>query len=67
MDTNTNPPKHWWQHMHYVALSRVTSLPGLYLKSLNSGKICVSHDVLELCRNSKRKIKIILHTTVYVQ
>ena len=23
MDTNTNPPKHWWKHMHYVALSRL--------------------------------------------
>ena len=31
----TNPPKIWWQHMHYVALSRVASLAGLYLKDLN--------------------------------
>ena len=35
MDTNTNPPKHWWQHMHYVSLRSVRSLSGLYLKSLN--------------------------------
>ena len=21
MSTNTSPPKHWWQHMQYVALS----------------------------------------------
>ena len=35
MEKNTNPPKIWWQHMHYVALSRVTSLAGLYLKDLN--------------------------------
>ena len=31
MQTNTNLPKVWWQHIHYVALIRVTSLAGLYL------------------------------------
>ena len=31
MQTNTNPPKQWWQHMHYVALSRVTSLSVYHL------------------------------------
>ena len=35
------PPKHWWQHMHYVALSQVTTLSGLYLKNLNCEKICI--------------------------
>ena len=35
IQTNTNPPKIWWQHMHYDALSRVTSLAGLYLKDFN--------------------------------
>ena len=42
MQTNTNPPKIWWQHMHYVALSRVTSLAGLYLKDLNEEKTGIS-------------------------
>ena len=35
IQTNINPSKIWWQHMHYVALSKVTSLAGLYLKDLN--------------------------------
>ena len=60
MQTNTNPPKQWWQHMHYVALSRVTSLSGLYLKELNSNKICISSHVtkyLEVARqNSSVKL-----------
>ena len=58
MDTNTNPPKHWCQHMHYVALSRVTSLSGLYLKSFNSDKICVSPDVLNYVEKAKEKYKL---------
>ena len=67
MDTNTNPPKHWWQHMHYVALSRVTSLSGLYLKSLNSDKICVSPDVLNYVEKAKEKYKLKLsYTPLYM-
>ena len=31
--------------MHYVALSGVASLSGLYLKELNSDKICISSHV----------------------
>ena len=42
---NTNPPKFWWQHMHYVALSQVTSLSGLHIGELNPENICVSSDV----------------------
>ena len=69
MDTNTNLPKHWWQHIHYVVSSTVTSLSASYLKSLNLDKICVSPNVLNYVEKAKRKIqiKIILHTAVYVQ
>ena len=42
---NTNPPKFWWQHMHYVALSQVTYLSGLHIGELNPENICVSSDV----------------------
>ena len=58
MNTNTNPPKHWWQHMHYVVLSRVTSLSGLCFKSLNSDKICVSPNVLNYVEKAKEKHKL---------
>ena len=61
--TQTNPPKHWWQHMHYVALSRVTSLSDLYFKILNSDKICVSPDVLNYVEKAKEKYKLKLSCT----
>ena len=53
MQTNTNPPKIWWQHMHYVTLSRVTSLAGLYLKDLNEEKICISPQVVKYLENAR--------------
>ena len=28
-------PKPFWEHMHYVAFSRVTSIAGLYIESIN--------------------------------
>ena len=34
-------------HIHYVALSRVTTLEGLYITNLNEEKICVSSKVEE--------------------
>ena len=34
-------------HIHYVALSRVTTLEGLYITNLNEEKICVSSKVQE--------------------
>ena len=56
MQRSTNPPTIWWQHMHYVALSRVTSLVGLYLKDLNEEKICISPQVVKIlgkCKTAK--------------
>ena len=54
MQTNTNPPKQWWQHMHYVALSRVTSLSGLYLEELNSDKISISPHVAKYLEDARQ-------------
>ena len=64
---DANPPKQWCQHMHYVALSRVTSLSGLYLKSLNLDKICVSPDVLNYIEKAKVKYKLkLFYTLLYM-
>ena len=58
IQTNTNPPKQWWQHMHYVALSRVTSLSGLYLKELNSSKICISSHVTKYLEDARQNSSV---------
>ena len=39
------------EHMVYVALSRVSSLDGVYMKSFNPSKITVSQKCLEFVRN----------------
>ena len=58
MSTISSPPKHWWQHMHYVALSRVTSLGGLFLKDLNQEKICVSNHVINYVKKAQTEYKL---------
>ena len=42
-------------HLHYVALSRVTSLNGLYIKELNPLKITVREDVKEEIKRLRTK------------
>ena len=38
LDTFSTPPKVFWEHMHYVAFSRVTSMSGLYIENINEKK-----------------------------
>ena len=53
--------------MHYVAVSRVTSLLDLYLKSLNSDKICVSPNVMNYVEKAKEKYKLkLFYTPLYM-
>ena len=40
--TKKSPPKHFWEHLIYVGLSRVSSLKGLYVVNLNVEHICQS-------------------------
>ena len=43
----SKPPKTWWEHMHYVAFSRVTKYEGLYIADINKTQICVFKKVSE--------------------
>ena len=47
LKTYSKPPKTWWEHMHYVAFSRVTKYEGLYIADINENQICVSKKVSE--------------------
>ena len=38
--TKKSPPKHFWEYLIYVGLSRVPSLKGLYIVNLNAEHIC---------------------------
>ena len=46
-------PATFWQHMHYVALSRVTSYKGLYIENLNENNISVSKKVLDYLSDAR--------------
>ena len=60
MNTNTSPPKHWWQHMYYVALSQVTTLSGLHLKNLNCGQMCISKNIVNYIVDARREHNLTL-------
>lgn len=63
MSTPKKCPKNWWQHMHYVALSRVMSLEGLYIKDLNLSNICTSAVIDNYLTEAKETAKLILSYT----
>ena len=44
--------------MHYVVLSRVTSLSGLYLQELNSDKICISTYVAKYLEDARQNSSV---------
>ena len=50
----STPPKPFWEHMHYIALSRVTSIAGLYIESINEKKISF-HESIRLFEKCSTK------------
>ncbi len=51
-------PKHFWDHMHYVALSRVTSLHGLHIVNINREAIRSSPKVKDFLTNQKKSMQL---------
>ena len=60
MFTDQNPPRIWWEHMDYVALSHLTSPKGLHLVNLNESNICVSAKVQKCLNGGASQQKIII-------
>ena len=52
LQTTTKPPTAFWEHMHYVAFSRVTSISGLYIENINQDNISTSKKVSNYLNNS---------------
>jgi len=51
LNTPTKPPTSFWEHMHYVAFSRVTSISGLYIENINETTISTSKKVSNYLNN----------------
>ena len=52
LQTTTKPPTSFWEHIHYVAFSRVTSISGLYIKNINQDNISTSKKISDYLNNS---------------
>ena len=48
----------FWEHMHYVAFSRVTSISGLYVKNINESNISISKKVTNYLANALENNKL---------
>ena len=51
-------PPNFWQHMHYVALSRCTKLDGLNIIDLNEKKMCTSPKVLHYLQHDRLSLSL---------
>ena len=51
LQTTTKPPTAFWEYMHYVALSRVTSISGLYIENINQDNISTFKKVSDYLNN----------------
>ena len=51
-------PATFWEHMHYVAFSRCTSLQGLHIIDVNQPKIRASAKVMNFLAKEKKPLKL---------
>ena len=58
LETFSKPPTTFWEHMHYVAFSRVTSISGLYIENINQSNISTSKKVSDYLTNALENDKL---------
>ena len=58
MFTLKNPPRRFWEHTHYVAWSRCTSLDGLFIVNINEEYICQSEQVRRYLSEDKKELEL---------
>ena len=58
LQTFTKPPAIFWEHMHYAAFSRVTSISGLYVENINESNISISKKVTNYLANALENNKL---------
>ena len=51
-------PQTFWEHMHYVAFSRCTSLHGLHIININEPKLRASSKVINFLENEKKELQL---------
>ena len=56
--TKKSPPKHFWEHLIYVGLSRVPSLQGLHVVNLNTQHIHCSEKVKNYLSHEKTNLEL---------
>ena len=65
--TKKSPPKHFWEHLIYVGLSRVPSLKGLYVVNLNAERICRSEKVKNYLSLEKKNLELCYQPTYKIE
>ena len=58
MSAPEKTPRIFYEHMHYVAFSRCTTLEGLHIIDINETKICASSSVLHFLEKEKRELEL---------
>ena len=58
MFTLKNPPRQFWEHVHYVAWSRCTSLDGLFIANINEEYICQSEEVRCYLSEDRKELEL---------
>ena len=65
--TKKSPPKHFWDHLIYVGLSRVPSLTGLFVVNLNEEHISRSEKVKNYLLYERENLKLCYQPTYKIE